>query len=316
MYSRELNMKRRRKTYAVHKEDVYQFPEKEACPVVIMDYRVICHEINRSTKRTLERLGIDYPPRALYDSRFHQWVRNVWKVQIHRGIDMMAWTPMRVVAVSDKKPYWRTEVCEQLELAPYKGNRGGEVDYLLELIDMLGQEELQEAGVSYFKLQGFEADDWAGAAYRIKVHDSIMPDRVMFIRTIDGDWQQLVRDDHEILWANTGPASWGPRLRGELEVRAHCQKKLGQSLDHPQQMAAAKARVGDAGDNLFQGSPVELYDLVHRQQNDRYALETQGEIYERFREQLACAESNTDWRILETAKREILLAGGEISIRG
>ena len=312
---------------AVHKEDIYRIPRKPACPVVILDFRVIVHEINRYFEGACTTLGLDpFDPLTLRNPKLKQWLIDSWVIRINRGIDMLDWEPMRVIAVSDSKPYWRSVVCRKIGLEAYKGGRKKDLTGTLELIDRAGRATLAAYGIPYFSQRLFEADDWAGAAYRVKVHGApgadeltgpvaVMPDRVMFLVTIDGDWQQLVRDDHEILWCNTGPRAWGPRLRGELEVRNHCLAKLKQSLKHPQEMAAAKARVGDAGDNLLIGSPIQLYDLIHRFPKPRYQVERVSSFND-FVAELINPEPNTCKDILDSVTANILKQGLPINLRG
>jgi hypothetical protein len=178
-----------------------------------------------------------------------------------------------------------------LRLAEYKAGRGAHEE-TFKTICRIGREYCISAGIPFFAQQGMEADDWAGAAYRIKIEaplGSHVKERSMFLVTVDGDWMQLVSSEDNILWANTGP--WTPRLRGDREVVEHTQRKMGQRISRPRDMARAKERVGDLGDNLLKGSPLHLYDLCNRQINELYQVERSSQ-YEMLRFELEQPRSN------------------------
>jgi hypothetical protein len=195
----------------------------------------------------------------------------------------------RIVVVSDKRfeehgTYWRgvevlkdermevvwEEYCESRGInqgdtaTNYKGNRRQKDDNFHAVV---------EIGWKYvttyfpcFKEEGYEADDWAGAIYRIS-RDSkgVCRDRQILLSTIDRDWSGLVDESHKIFWANTrypGPKERiQERLAGEDQVLLHTKIKIGVEIDHPVEIFKAKHEQGELSDNLPPGSPLEYIDL-------------------------------------------------------
>jgi hypothetical protein len=223
----------------------------------------------------------------------------LWALRINRGPDMLPRHDYRIVVVSDKRfedkgAYWRgveimkdermevvwEEYCESRGInqgdtaTSYKGNRRQKDDNFYEIV---------EIGWDYattyfpcFKEEGYEADDWAGAIYRIS-RDSkgVCRDRQILLSTIDRDWSQLVDESHKVYWANTrypGPKERiQERLAGEDQVLLHTEIKLKTEIKNPRELAFAKQEIGDLGDNLPAGSPLEYFDLC--EPHPKYKIE-------------------------------------------
>ena len=264
--------------------------EKDPAPLVVLDYMVAAWGIFGHTQ-DIQHL---YSPDLL-----EKIIKALWAIKINRGPDMLPMHDYRVVVVSDKRfekfgSYWRgveinkdermeivwEEYCEGkgtdvAEVATgYKGNRRDKDDNFYQIVE-IGWEYATKYFPCY-KEEGYEADDWAGAVYRYS-RDSrgTCRDRQILLSTIDRDWSQLVDESQKIYWANTrypGPKERiQERLAGEDQVILHTELKLGAKIEKPRELAFAKQELGDLGDNLPPGSPLEYFDLC--EPHPKYRIE-------------------------------------------
>lgn len=254
--------------------------EKDPAPLVVVDFMVYAWGVFNQ----IQELQHLYSPELL-----QKVTKALWALRINRGPDMLPRHDYRIVVVSDKRfekygAYWRgveilkdermeivwEEYCEAKgishEITPtdYKGNRRQKDDNFYEVVE-IGWEYATKY-FPCFKEEGYEADDWAGAIYRVSRDTrGVCRDRQILLSTIDRDWSQLVDESHKIYWANTripGPKERiQERLAGEDQVILHTEVKLGLEINSPQDLAFAKHQIGDGGDNLPPGSPIEYFDL-------------------------------------------------------
>lgn len=264
--------------------------EKDPAPLVVLDYMVAAWGVFGHIQ-DIQHL---YSPELL-----EKIIKALWAIKINRGPDMLPMHDYRVVVVSDKRfekfgSYWRgveinkdermeivwEEYCEGkgtdvAEVATgYKGNRRDKDDNFYQIVE-IGWEYATKYFPCY-KEEGYEADDWAGAVYRYS-RDSrgTCRDRQILLSTIDRDWSQLVDESQKIYWANTrypGPKERiQERLAGEDQVILHTELKLGAKIEKPRELAFAKQELGDLGDNLPPGSPLEYFDLC--EPHPKYRIE-------------------------------------------
>jgi hypothetical protein len=275
------------------REDDFEL-ETSPAPLVVVDFMVYAWNIFNY----LQSIQHLYSPELL-----SKITKALWALRINRGPDMLPRHDYRIVVVSDKRfedkgAYWRgveimkdermevvwEEYCESRGInqgdtaTSYKGNRRQKDDNFYEIV---------EIGWDYattyfpcFKEEGYEADDWAGAIYRIS-RDSkgVCRDRQILLSTIDRDWSQLVDESHKVYWANTrypGPKERiQERLAGEDQVLLHTEIKLKTEIKNPRELAFAKQEIGDLGDNLPAGSPLEYFDLC--EPHPKYKIERLSE---------------------------------------
>lgn len=264
--------------------------DKDPAPLVIVDFMVYAWNIFNYLQ-DIEHL---YSPELI-----QKITKALWAIKLNRGPDMLPRHDYRIVVVSDKRyedkgAYWRgveilkdermeivwEEYCEakgidhESTATSYKGNRRQKDDNFYEVV-----ETGWEYATKYFpcfKQEGYEADDWAGAVYRVSRDTrGVCRDRQILLSTIDRDWSQLVDESHGVYWANTripGPReAIQERLAGEDQVRLHTELKLKVSIDRPRDLAGAKQAQGDLGDNLPPGSPLEYFDLC--EPHPKYRIE-------------------------------------------
>jgi len=120
----------------------------------------------------------------------------------------------------------------------------------------------------FFEAEGYEADDFAGAVYRLSRDsepDSIVRKRQIFLATLDRDWSQCVDEAHKIYFANTRyplpNEKIQERLVGNAGVIEHTAHRMGYDIEHPSELAQHKVLHSDMSDNLPKGTPIELFDL-------------------------------------------------------
>jgi hypothetical protein len=149
----------------------------------------------------------------------------------------------------------------------------------------------------FYEAEGFEADDWAGAIYRLSRDssaDSLVRKRQILLNTLDRDWSQLVDEEHKVYFANCRVPfpneKIQERLVGNQGVIEHTAHRMGFELDHPKNLADWKVKHGDMGDNLPPGSPKCLFDLC--EPNPDYCVETVATNFEEFVEDLNNHKSN------------------------
>lgn len=267
-------------------------------PLLVIDFMVYCH-----------MLKVAYSEyRLLYDKELaNRMAKAAWSMIINRGPDFLPFQEHTIVVICDQKfeqdeCYWRQreiQADERMEFAweeyiesgrgkgriepssrKYKGTRDPKTEEFL---------DLRRIGLDYcrkyfptFSEPGFEADDWAGAIYRIsRDKPGICRDREIFISTLDRDLSQLVDDSHKVRWANTRPPRPNEhiqnRLAKEADVLYHTEYKLGEEISHPRELPYAKHLKGDMGDNLPPGSPIEYFDLCNVHWN--HSIESLGTKY-------------------------------------
>jgi len=278
-------------------------------PLVIVDFHVYLHDVLRWFEDKIE---------GSFNTEVEdKLIKGAWALKVNRGPDMLPRHTYRIVVVADSRfqdtgNYWRdrymteSPVVQQawqsyaekegkdLSNIPthYKGTRGEKTDNFWRVFD-IGWKYVNEY-FPVFSQEGFEADDIAGAIYRISRDggpDSIARKRQIFLSTIDRDWSQLVDEDHKIYFANTRHCfpneKIQERLAGNQGVIDHTKHKMGFDLDHPKNLADWKVKMGDLGDNLPPGSPKCLFDLC--EPHTEYTVETMAPWYDQLVE---CLEEN------------------------
>jgi hypothetical protein len=267
--------------------------KKDPTPLVVIDLMVHCHTVNNYLDRIRNFVKPEHEDNV---------IRALFAIDINRSPEFLPPFERRIVVVADQKyqsgkfagHYWRgkevhrdermefvwenyaeTEGVQVEDLAKgYKGTRGEKSEQLLNVI-RIGFDYCR----SYFPTfseEGFEADDIAGAVYRrSRDYGGVCRDRHIFLSTIDCDWHQLVDEDHGVFWANTRiprpRERFQDRLRSNEQVIYHTLHKAGHEIGHPSELAAKKVVVGDSGDNLPPGSPIEYFDLCEA--HPRYQIE-------------------------------------------
>jgi hypothetical protein len=261
------------------REETFVF-EKDPAPLVVLDFMVS----SWSVFNFIQDIQHLYSPELL-----EKIIKALWAIKINRGPDMLPLHDYRIVVVSDKRfekfgSYWRgveinrdermeivwEEYCEKTgknlkeQAVGYKGNRRDKDDNFYQIVE-IGWEYATKYFPS-FKEEGYEADDWAGAIYRVSRDTAgICHDRQILLSTIDRDWSGLVDESHKVFWANTrypGPKERiQERLAGEDQVLLHTEMKLGVKINHPKEIFKAKHEQGELSDNLPPGSPLEYIDL-------------------------------------------------------
>jgi hypothetical protein len=252
-------------------------------PLVVVDFHVYLHDVLRWFEDKIE---------GSFNAEVEdKLIKGAWALKVNRGPDMLPRHTYRIVVVADSRfqdtgNYWRdrymTEslVVQQawqsyaekegkdLSEIPtnYKGTRKEKTDNFWRVFD-IGWKYVNEY-FPVFSHEGMEADDIAGAIYRISRDggpDSIASKRQIFLSTIDRDWSQLVDEEHKVYFANTRHCfpneKIQERLVGNQGVIDHTKHKMGFDLDHPKNLADWKVLHGDLGDNLPPGSPKCLFDL-------------------------------------------------------
>ena len=311
-------------------EDTFKV-DKNPTPLVVIDLMVHCHVVNGY----LDRVRNFVPP-----EHEDKVIKALFAIDLNRAPEFLPPFERRIVVVADKKyesgkyagHYWRgkevdkdpimdhvwenyaeTEGAEKIaeHQRGYKGTRGEKPEQLLNVI-RIGFEYCR-AHFPTFCEEGFEADDIAGAVYRrSRDHSGLCRERQIFLSTIDCDWHQLVDDEHKIYWANTRVPRprerFQSRLRDNAEVLFHTEHKAGHIISHPSELAAKKVIVGDGGDNLPPGSPIEYFDLCEA--HPKYQIEKTA-WYDEFVDVLNDPEPN--WRPdhMKQANSALMKAGIE-----
>jgi hypothetical protein len=252
-------------------------------PLTVVDFHVYLHDVLRWFEDKIE---------GSFNTEVEdKLIKGAWALKVNRGPDMLPRHTYRIVVVADSRfkdtgNYWRdrymteSTVVQQawqsyaekenkvLSEIPtsYKGTRKEKTDNFWRVFD-IGWKYVNEY-FPVFSQEGFEADDIAGAIYRISRDggpDSLARKRQIFLSTIDRDWSQLVDEDHKVYFANTRHCfpneKIQERLAGNQGVIDHTKHKMGFDLDHPKNLADWKVKHGDMGDNLPPGSPKCLFDL-------------------------------------------------------
>lgn len=124
------------------------------------------------------------------------------------------------------------------KMVDYKAGRAKTPDELLEQLP-IARELLDAAGIEWFELDDYEADDIIGALD--KYIEKKMPDTDVEILTSDKDMFQLISERTKILIPNSGTSDLTEFGLKELKERWLCT---------PEQVPDLKGLMGDASDNL------------------------------------------------------------------
>jgi hypothetical protein len=252
-------------------EDVFEPVLDPYCPVYVIDFKVAAHFINNYAEAAVDVANGS-------EEELRKIIRAMWAYRLNRGPDMLSPMPFVGLVADDLKGklpedfseasvsgkgYWRHIEAHKLDMAEYKGGRGEKTEFF-DLIQDEGYKYVSAPGSTfhYFAKEFFEADDIAGHVGRLKRKarkNSKLAKRQIFLGTLDGDWQGIVSDEHDIIWANTGP--WLPRLRSECEVRDYYLRKEGMHITSARGCYDFKVEYGDLGDNLYPGTPLRFFDL-------------------------------------------------------
>lgn len=237
----------------VNLEDIFEF-QPEDKPIVILDCRVVLIRLLASLRKA-----------SLDESKIKDWISASWCAEVNDPLGWLRAKPANgytVVVVddwrNDDSHYWRHEY-----FPGYKGSRSTErpADYSLSHETLLANLGAESSKIKVIRECGFEADDWAGLAYRIRRESPTeFVNRPIFLLTVDSDWLQLVDDSMRIYWAND--ACYKPRLRTEYEALYYFANK-GYQLFKASEIANIKAQFGDQSDDLPPGSDIGLIDLIN-----------------------------------------------------
>jgi len=270
-------------------EDVYKF-DSSIVPICIFDLRVHLFSILEAYNHHSERLMLNAELRK-------NWFVAKWALLFNKPLPWLANQPAKgwfVIVVDDFKSedgtYWRNDVVLAEGLPRYKGNRNiadrPESYYTIHKT-ALAYLASPECPIPLFREQSFEADDWAGVAYRYANGKN-----PVFLNTVDNDWLQLADDAKQIIFACS--KFYKPRLRTEYEALMWAKGK-GWLLSSPRHIADKKAIYGDEGDNLMPNSPIGVIDLI------KPDLEPSKKAQARFAKYLAPKFSNTSEKHAEAA---------------
>jgi hypothetical protein len=265
------------------KLETYFKLDNDPAPLVVIDFHVMLHDVLRWFEDKIEG--------SFNKEVEDKLLKGAWALKVNRGPDMLPRHTYRIAVVADSRfrdtgNYWRDRFMSESQVVQtawqnyaekegkdlselpthYKGHRKDKTDNFWRVFD-IGWQYCNEY-FPVFSEEGFEADDIAGAIYRISrdgAADSIARQRQILLSTIDRDWSQLVDEDHRVYFANTRHCfpneKIQERLVGNQGVIEHTKHRMGYELDHPRNLADWKVLHGDMGDNLPPGSPKCLFDL-------------------------------------------------------
>jgi hypothetical protein len=256
--------------------------ENNPVPLVIWDFNVaVFHVIN-----WYEKISGSFKPEVE-----EKLVKGAFALHINRGPDMLPRHTYRMIFVADKRfdetsNYWRNNVmqtCPAVKQAwvdhaerekvdfrtlntDYKGTRGEKTEEFYFVYNIC--RDYATSYFPFFEANGYEADDFAGAVYRLSRDsdkDALVHKRQIFLCSLDRDWSQLVDEAHKVYFANTRypfpNEKIQERLVGNEGVIEHTAHRMGFDITHPSQLASFKVLHSDMGDNLPKGTPIELFDL-------------------------------------------------------
>ena len=256
--------------------------ENNPVPLVVWDFNVaVFHVINWYAKIS----------GSFKNEVEEKLVRGAFALHINRGPDMLPRHTYRMIFVADKRfeetqNYWRNNVMQTCPVVKqawvnhaekegvdfdtleknYKGTRGEKSDEFYFVYNIC--RDYATSYFPFFEVEGYEADDFAGAVYRLSRDSSekeIVRRRQIFLATLDRDWSQCVDESHKIYFANTRypfpNEKIQERLVGNEGVIEHTAHRMGYEITHPSQLAEFKVLHSDMGDNLPKGTPKGLFDL-------------------------------------------------------
>ncbi|MEO0373392.1 MAG: hypothetical protein AAF329_01965 [Cyanobacteria bacterium P01_A01_bin.17] len=185
-----------------------------------------------------------------------------------------------VVWVDDSKPYWRTTAYPD-----YKGKRSRKPHY--DKIFNLVCYHFNECDVpmSVIRFPTYEADDIAAAIVRLWLESERKWLTQIHLCTVDSDWHGLVVDP-AIYWLGT--RDFVPRVRTRPEIynwlmsQWNKQSKRKQRLwalpgyhdFQPDQIWNWKAAAGDRSDNLPEGTPHHMINLMKPPRTNDLTVDT------------------------------------------
>ena len=297
--------------------------QRKPSPLVIYDWMVHAHVTYEAVKDLVNYVS---------EAQWNNLVLAAWVYSLNRGPEFLPQSNWRVVVVNDGKDdsggYWRKHVgatCPEMHQAweeycekhgeaerKYKGNRSGR-DEVFWKAEGIGK-AYAEKFFPFFLEKSFEADDWAGLAYRLHQND-----RQMFLSTVDRDWSMLVDDQRGIYFANVRRSRAKELIQQRLvdneAVIHHTKHKLKVDINHPRELAFAKSEKGDMGDNLPPGAPVYMFDLC--EPPDEWKLENYcPEKVENFKAAMYEPSSNIHLDHLARVKKEFPDFIEGVSFRG
>lgn len=273
--------------------------EHNPSPLVVVDFHVYLHDIKRwFEEKVPDSLSVEVQDKL---------IKGCWALKINRGPDMLPRHNYRIVVIADSRyqdtnNYWRDRFMKrsaEVQMAwlayaekqgkdladiptHYKGTRGEKTETFWRIFN-IGWEYVHKYFPIFYQ-EGFEADDIAGAIYRLSRdgdEKSIVKQRQILLSTLDRDWSQLVDEELKIYFANTRvpfpKEKIQERLVGNIGVVEHTKHRMGYDLDHPKNLADWKVQHGDAGDNLPAGSPKCLFDLC--EPHTEFIIETAAQWY-------------------------------------
>jgi hypothetical protein len=281
-------------------------------PLVVVDFHVYLHDVKRWFEDKIEG--------SFSEEVEDKLIKGAWALKVNRGPDMLPRHSHRILVVADSRfqdtgNYWRDKFMKESQevqeawsnyaekegkdLAElpthYKGTRT-EKDATFWRVFDIGWEYVN-AYFPVFSQEGYEADDIAGAIYRISrdnLGDGIAHKRQILLSTLDRDWSQLVDEEHRVYFANSRvpfpSEKIQERLVGNQGVIEHTAHRMGFELDHPKNLADWKVEKGDLGDNLPPGSPKCLFDLCEA--NPEYNIEKEAPWYNDLVECMNNPEAN------------------------
>ena len=256
--------------------------ENNPVPLVVWDFNVaVFHVINWYAKIS----------GSFKNEVEEKLVRGAFALHINRGPDMLPRHTYRMIFVADKRfeetqNYWRNNVMQTCPVVKqawvnhaekegvdfdtleknYKGTRGEKSDEFYFVYNIC--RDYATSYFPFFEVEGYEADDFAGAVYRLSRdsnEEEIVRRRQIFLATLDRDWSQCVDEAHKIYFANTRypfpNEKIQERLVGNEGVIEHTAHRMGYEITHPSQLAEFKVLHSDMGDNLPKGTPKGLFDL-------------------------------------------------------
>jgi hypothetical protein len=281
------------------KLETYFKLDNNPSPLVVVDFHVYLHDVLRWFEDKIEG--------SFNKEVEDKLLKGAWALKVNRGPDMLPRHTYRIAVVADSRfrdtgNYWRDRFMSESQVVQtawqnyaekegknlselpthYKGHRKDKTDNFWRVFD-IGWQYCNEY-FPVFSEEGFEADDIAGAIYRISRDgdaDSIARQRQILLSTIDRDWSQLVDEDHRVYFANTRHCFPNEKIQERLVanqgVIEHTKHKMGFDLDHPKNLADWKVLHGDMGDNLPPGSPKCLFDLC--EPHTEYVIEKAAPWY-------------------------------------
>lgn len=309
--------------------------EHNPSPLVVVDFHVYLHDVLRWFEDKIEG---SFNPEVE-----DKLIKGAWALKVNRGPDMLPRHNHRLVVVADSRfqdtgNYWRDKymkTSKEVQIAwhnyaekegkdlaeipiHYKGTRGEKTETFWRVFS-IGWQYVNQYFPT-FSQEGFEADDIAGAIYRLSRDsrdDSIIRKRQIFLSTLDRDWSQLVDEHHKIYFANTrvpfANEKIQERLVGNQGVIEHTLHRMGFELDHPSNLSDYKVKHGDMGDNLPPGSPKCLFDLC--EPHTDYVIEKTATWYPRLVECVNNPEGNTRSDHFEQALRQFVKISLEPPVR-